>query len=242
MNNSVALVIIILTAIIWGYLSGSLCWSIIIGKFFYKKDLREFESGNAGATNSMRVYGKKTAAFVLILDVLKCYLPTMSLWLICRYVLNDYLIVTAGFNPYSLVYLTSLFAIVGHCYPIFFNFKGGKGVSTLGAFILCINPFMGLVLFIFFLSLIKITKYVSLSSMVTALICPFALFIPGFNWLYMLNIDISQIISLYDFGIYWMLFVSGIVLVAACFSIFLHRKNIYRLLNHTERKLQRKAK
>lgn len=168
MNFEIAIVIVTLSSIIFGYLSGSVLYSVIIGKIFYKKDLRNYESKNAGATNSLRVYGKRVGTVVLLLDILKSFLPSLILWLIFRNTIDQYLVISEYFNPYVLVQLAGLFALIGHCYPVFFKFKGGKGASCYGGFVLCVNPFIGLICMIVFISISKLTKYVSLSSVICA--------------------------------------------------------------------------
>lgn len=240
MNETVALSIFIIVSIILGYLSGSILWSVFIGKHFYDKDLREFGSKNAGATNSLRIYGKKVAVLVLLLDVFKCILPTIIMWLVGRYALAPYFTVTESFNPFSLVFLTPLFALIGHCYPIFYKFKGGKGASSLGAFMLCVNPFAGITCFLIFVGIIKITKYVSLSSIITSILTIIFLFIPGVNWMFMLNLPITTILMINGYGVYWVLFVAALVAIGVAILIWKHHTNITRLLKGEETKFGRK--
>ncbi|MGL4948165.1 MAG: glycerol-3-phosphate 1-O-acyltransferase PlsY [Mycoplasma sp.] len=220
-----------------GYLSGSILWSVIIGKVFFKKDLREFESKNVGATNSLRVYGKKVALVVLLLDIAKCMLPTFIIWTVAHFALGNYLIITEDFNPYTLVYITSLFSVIGHCYPIFFKFKGGKGASCLGAFTICISPLIGLTAFILWFIIMKVTKYVSLSSILTSWVVVILLFIPGLNWLYLAQSSIDNLLIIGGHGIYWILFVNSIVIICATILTIKHKDNIKRLINKEERKI-----
>lgn len=235
MNFEIVIVIMTLSSIIFGYLSGSVLYSVIIGKVFYKKDLRNYESKNAGATNSLRVYGKKVGAIVLLLDIMKSFLPALILWLIFRNTIDQYIIVTESFNPYVLVQLAGLFALLGHCYPVFFKFKGGKGASCYGGFVLCVNPFIGLICIIMFTSISKMTKYVSLSSVLTAWLPFILIFIPGVNYSFLLNVPIYTLLIV-DVGTYWVLFISGLFFISSVIITYKHKTNIVRLLNGTERK------
>ncbi|MGL4950850.1 MAG: glycerol-3-phosphate 1-O-acyltransferase PlsY [Mycoplasma sp.] len=236
MNNEIAIIILTICGSIFGYLSGSILWSVLIGKIFYKKDLREFESKNAGATNSLRVYGKKVAIVILFLDIAKCMVPTTIMWIVARYALNDYIVITESFNPYTLVYLAGLFSILGHCYPIFFNFKGGKGASCLGALTLCVNPILGLICLLVWFIVMKMSKYVSLASIIGSWFSVILIFVPGINWMYLLNFPIQDLYVINGFGIYWVLFVAGILALASIILTFKHKSNIVRLINGTERK------
>lgn len=230
--------LLIISSIILGYLFGSLSWSIIIGKLFYKKDPREHESGNAGATNSSRLYGRKVASIVLLLDILKTVIPTITIWLIVKYELIDYIpIVSGNFNPLSLIYVCPLFSIIGHCYPLFFKFKGGKGAACYGAFLFIVSPWIALLALICLIALIKKTKMMSFSVLIVAIFVPFLIFIPGLSYLYILDSDIFDILFI-DFNpylsvilLFFILFISTIII------IFKHRENIKRIKNNEERKI-----
>ncbi|MGL4951804.1 MAG: glycerol-3-phosphate 1-O-acyltransferase PlsY, partial [Mycoplasma sp.] len=211
------------------------------GKIFFKKDLREFESKNAGATNSMRVYGKKVALVVLLLDISKCMLPTFIMWVVAKFGLDDFLYITESFNPYNLVYITSFFSIIGHCWPIFYKFKGGKGASCLGAFTLCISPFVGIIAFLIWIIVMKITKYVSFASIVASWMAAILIFIPGINWMYLSEIPITDVYLIGGYGIYHILFVSSIIVLAAIALTWKHKENIKRLLKGEERKIKGKS-
>ncbi|NLY17466.1 MAG: glycerol-3-phosphate acyltransferase, partial [Clostridiaceae bacterium] len=121
----------VILSVVIGYLLGSLNASLIIGKIFYKKDVRELGSGNAGATNTLRTLGKSAAAAVLAIDFLKgilaCYIGGITAGYIENY-------------GWAGMYLAGLAAIAGHNWPVFYGFKGGKGVLTTFAVILYISP------------------------------------------------------------------------------------------------------
>lgn len=145
-------------AILFGYLFGSIPFALVIGKVFYKTDIREHGSGNLGGTNAGRTLGAKAGASVAALDVLKATIAMA----ITQLLFKDYLIY-AGF-----------FATLGHCFPLFAGFKGGKAVSTAVGFLLGISIFITkqpLIHFVlplaFFFLLLYLSKMVSLSAMVT---------------------------------------------------------------------------
>ena len=136
------------------YLIGSISWAIILGKIFCKKDIRDFGSGNAGATNVLRTFGKNFAIATLILDVLKGFIPSI----IGYKLFGDVGLLLAGVG-----------AVCGHNWPIYFNLKGGKGIATsLGVFI-AVSPLLALELCIVFFITVAISKMVSLGSIAAAL-------------------------------------------------------------------------
>lgn len=180
------------------YLIGSFSFALVIGKLFYKTDIRGYGSGNLGATNVYRVLGKKAGLIVAIADLLKgtfaCLLPQ---------------ILNSAVNPI----ICGLFAILGHVFPIFAGFKGGKAVATATGVLLFLTPFGTLTGFVVFLLTLILSKYVSLSSMLAGI----AIFI------YSLIFEDKVIIAL-------SLFISVLVII-------LHRQNIKRLITGTENKL-----
>lgn len=154
------LVVIIVSAFI-GYLLGSINTSLLVGKVFFKTDIREHGSGNAGATNTLRVLGKGSAIAVLIGDFLKGIIAC----LIGRYLFGELI---AGNGVYLGQYIAGFFAVIGHNWPVFFGFKGGKGVMTTFAVILVFSPLAALVCLVVFIIIVAITRYVSLGSMLAA--------------------------------------------------------------------------
>lgn len=185
---------------ILGYLLGSLNFSIIIGKLFYKIDVREHGSKNAGTTNTLRVLGKGPAIFVLLFDTFKA---VIAYWIVFA--------ITKS-NPLS--YVAASAAVVGHNFPVFFGFKGGKGVATsLGACI-CLNPLIGLSVLLIGVGTIALTRYVSVGSLAgsTSSIILFAIFEP----------DPLKLI---------------LVTVLTVSMYARHHENLKRLWNHTENKI-----
>ncbi|HLS09301.1 glycerol-3-phosphate 1-O-acyltransferase PlsY [Lentibacillus sp.] len=180
------------------YLLGSIPSGVMVGKLGYNIDIREHGSGNLGATNTFRILGVKAGIIVVLADILKGTLATaLPLFL-------DVDVFRLG---------VGLFAVLGHTYPLFAKFNGGKAVATSGGIILGINPVLFAVMVMSFLVTLYISKYVSLSSMVTGIIA----------------IIVSIIFR--DWGL---------VIVTAALTIFVfyrHRENIKRIKNKTEPKI-----
>lgn len=191
--------------ILLGYLYGSIPFALVIGKVFYNTDVRESGSGNLGGTNAGRVLGKKAGISVIILDALKA---------VIIFYLSSYLSLKFNLNP-DIKYIAGLACIFGHCYPIFAEFRGGKAVSTSLGYFLCIEPLYAVVAIVVFLLVLKISKYVSLSSISTALI---VLCITPF-----LAVSITAKLCM---------------LVAVILLVYRHKDNIKRIKNHTESKIQ----
>ncbi len=193
---ALAITLLVLGGALVGYLSGSVMWAIIISKAL-KKDVRCYESKNPGATNSARVLGKKWGLLVLVLDTIKAMLPIILFFLIYHYaVFNQSWWITYAYgdqapssllwNPDVLIYLPGFFAVIGHVFPVFFKFKGGKGISCMGGCFLMISPFIAILGSIIIILCIVITKYVSVGSVLSVLISPITLLIPGINYFYLL--------------------------------------------------------
>jgi glycerol-3-phosphate acyltransferase PlsY len=196
------LVVVVLLA----YALGSLPSAVWVGKYFYGIDVREHGSGNAGATNVLRTIGKKAGISVLLLDMLKGFVAVNLSWL-------------SGYSPASdewpgIRAALAIAAILGHIFPLFAGFKGGKGVATMTGTLLALNPAAAAIAIIFFSLVLSFTKYVSLSSMTTALMLP-VIFGAWFGS--------GTALSLYSFAM------SAIILIT-------HRKNIKRLLKGEENK------
>ena len=191
--------------ILLGYLYGSIPFALVIGKVFYNTDVRESGSGNLGGTNAGRVLGKKAGISVIVPDALKA---------VIIFYLSSYLSLKFNLNP-DIKYIAGLACIFGHCYPIFAEFRGGKAVSTSLGYFLCIEPLYAVVAIVVFLLVLKISKYVSLSSISTALI---VLCITPF-----LAVSITAKLCM---------------LIAVILLVYRHKDNIKRIKNHTESKIQ----
>ena len=197
------LIVSALVCIIVPYLLGSLNFAILISKHRYGKDIRQFGSGNAGMTNMMRTFGKSAAGLTLLGDALKAFVSGF--------------IGYAALGQYG-VYIAGLFCILGHIFPIYYRFKGGKGVVTAYVSILMCNPFVFLILFVLFVIIVLGTRYISLGSVMCMLIYPFVL---------------DRVEKLFNgaTGAYVI-----IAIMMAALIIFMHRENIKRLLKGEENK------
>lgn len=192
-------------ASIIGYLLGSIPFALVIGKVFYNTDIRKLGSGNLGGTNAGRTLGKKAGIAVMVLDVLKAALAM----LIANFI-----------DPSSMIY-AGFFATIGHCFPIFAGFRGGKAVSTAFGFLFAVSlmvtknvPLHFLLPLLIMVIVLYITKMVSLSSMVAITAAAIIMWLSG----------TQMIVSLS---------VSAIALIV----IIRHKENIGRILTNTERKI-----
>ena len=149
-----------LVTVVAAYLLGSLNFAIIISGKQYRQDIRNFGSKNAGMTNMMRTYGKKAAGLTLLGDALKAVASCLIGYL---------LLGQMG------AYVAGLFCIIGHMFPIYYRFKGGKGVVTAAVTVLMCNPFVFLILFVMFVVIVLCTKYISLGSVLCMLLYPILL-------------------------------------------------------------------
>jgi glycerol-3-phosphate acyltransferase PlsY len=206
--------IVSIVVILLAYITGSIPTAVWVGKRFYGIDVREHGSGNAGATNTIRVLGPKAGIPVFIIDVLKGFVA-VELAYICRGMIpND-----ENFATYKVI--ISMVVVIGHVFPVFAGFKGGKGIATSLGVVLALFPLPAVVCFVVFIIVLLITGYVSLGSVTVAIIFPFiSIFI--FN-----NTEYAYV------------FYSCII---AVFIVFMHRKNIKRLLNGQESKFSFKKK
>ncbi|HCU9878095.1 TPA: glycerol-3-phosphate 1-O-acyltransferase PlsY [Staphylococcus aureus] len=155
----------IIVMLLLSYLIGAFPSGFVIGKLFFKKDIRQFGSGNTGATNSFRVLGRPAGFLVTFLDIFKGFITVFfPLWLPVH-----------ADGPISTFFtnglIVGLFAILGHVYPVYLKFQGGKAVATSAGVVLGVNPTLLLILAIIFFIVLKIFKYVSLASIVAAICC-----------------------------------------------------------------------
>ena len=195
--------------IILGYLLGSIPFALVIGKLFYKTDIRQYGSGNLGGTNAGRVLGKKAGISVIVLDVLKVVLAAGLASLVSE--------------PAAI--WTSLACCIGHCYPIFAHFKGGKAVTTMFGFLISTSIFIFqefsyfLVPLFMFLIILYLFKYVSLGS-ICASVCS-SLYITA----QLLSLDVNN------------LFIILASWLMTLLVIYLHSANIKRIQEGTENKV-----
>ena len=189
------------------YFIGSISFSVIFSRKFAGFDVRDKGSGNAGTTNVLRTVGKKVAALTLLCDILKGVLAIGIAFIASK--------IWPDVNNELLKYLAGFFAILGHTFPIFFEFRGGKGVATSLGVLITLNWKIGLICLIFGVILIALTKMVSVGSILSAILFPILMVFMG-------NAKFETII---------------ISLLIALLVIFNHRSNIKRIQNGTENKI-----
>jgi glycerol-3-phosphate acyltransferase PlsY len=206
----------IISITILSYLLGSIPFGIIISKLWKGIDIREYGSKNLGATNVYRVIGPIPALIVLLLDISKGLIATL---LISRIVIDQSL-----FNHTSLMIIAGLVVILGHIFPIFAFFKGGKGVATGLGVLISLTPLELVLALLLFLIIVAITRYVSLGSLSSALVILLALIFEK----YYLHRPVADELLI-------------AVLVLNIFIFYTHRSNIKRLLNGTENKFGKKS-
>ena len=182
--------------ILISYLFGSIPFGLLLTKIFLKKDIREIGSGNIGATNVLRAGNKILGYSTLVLDILKAVLPVLYI----KFFMNDYL------------YISALSIFIGHVFPIWLKFKGGKGVASYLGILCCLDIFTALIFGVVWISVFILFKFSSLSSLLASLT------IPIFHFFYNSNSD---------YYFYFMMFI---------LIFFTHRENIKRLRNNTESK------
>ena len=185
-----------LTIGIVSYLMGSIPFGFILTKTFLKKDIREIGSGNIGATNALRTGNKLIGYTTLILDIIKAVIPVMYVKL----------------NHPEFIYIASLCAFLGHVFPVWLKFKGGKGVATYVGILFTINIFLGFIFCGSWLIIFLLSRYSSLSSLIGSLTIPVYIFF------------YEQISATFFFGIMFVLI------------FYTHRENIKRLKNKEESK------
>lgn len=222
-----------IVGVVIAYLLGSIPSAVFIGKVFYKIDVREHGSKNSGATNTFRVLGKKPGIIVLLIDVLKGYLAVFVVGLIFKFAFESLILPDIVWNftlfgrefcyPLTNESLFPVFqialaisAVIGHIYPVFAGFRGGKGVATMLGILIALQPIAALISIVVFVIVFYFSRYVSLGSLTGALLYPIVV-------RYVINPD-SMIF------IYFSFFVAILV-------FYTHRKNITRLYKGEETKI-----
>ena len=201
-----------ISALILAYLFGSIPTAVWIGQAFFNTDVREYGSGNAGATNTFRVLGKKAGIPVMLIDILKGFTATNLAYFVG-------VSITGGIHsvPYTNFELAlGIAAVMGHLFPIFAGFRGGKGIATLFGMILAIHLQAALLCVVVFIIILLITKYVSLSSIVS-----------GFTYL----LGVTFVFPSYN---------RSIIIYGMCICALIlvtHQKNLERLLKGKESKV-----
>ena len=198
-----------LALIILAYLIGSVPTALIISKRFFGIDIRDYGSGNMGATNTFRVLGSKYGTIVMVCDIAKGIAATLLFTFIPFYFHHE-------LDRTNFMIGLGMSAVIGHIFPIFANFKGGKGVATLFGMIIAVQPIVAGSCVAVFLVVLYLTRYVSLSSILAAIMLPVSVL-----WIWNEHEIMYRIFAL----------------LVACLVIFTHQKNIGRLLKGVESRI-----
>lgn len=199
--------IYLIALLVVSYLLGSIPTAVWVGKVFYKIDVREHGSGNAGTTNTFRILGKKAGIIVFVVDVIKGVIPVLlPLWF------KEYM--PGWGDPMLYRIMCGVMSVIGHIFPAFAGFRGGKGVATSLGVAAGLHPIAALICFANFIIVLAVSKYVSLGSVTSGII--FALL----TW-FAFETELS-------FRIF--------AIVAAVLLVVTHKQNIKRLMNKNERK------
>ncbi len=214
-------VIAMVISAVCAYLLGSINFAIVISKVFYKKDIRSLGSGNAGMSNMARSFGKTSAAVTLLGDALK----GVAAVFLARFIMIMFVTGATDFFAHTAytAYAAAIFAIVGHMFPIFFKFKGGKGIATSLGVILSLLPLVALGLLVIFLIIFVTTKMVSLGSIIGISLYPVC------TWLWCTFVSQEGA----AFSTVCALIIAGLV-------VLMHRENIARLRSGKEYKFEAK--
>lgn len=207
---------------ILSYLLGSLNFGVILSNKLKKDDIRNYGSGNAGTTNMLRKYGKGYAILTILGDMLKVVVAILIALKIIEFTpvtLNELGVEFSIDQNMLIKSFAGFFCVLGHIFPCFFKFKGGKGVATAGGMVFVVDWRIALILLVIFIVVVAASKYVSLGSIIMAVLYPVLMF--AFHKSLVLTI-IAAVFTL-------------IVVVA-------HRSNIKKLINHTENKITDKKK
>lgn len=191
------------------YLIGSIPTALIISKRFFGVDIREYGSGNMGATNTFRVLGSKFGTIVMVIDILKGVIASSLYELLPYYGGNE-------LQRTNFIIGLGMAAVIGHIFPIWANFKGGKGVATLFGMVLALQPVVALSCVGVFIFVLYLTRYVSLSSILAALMLPVCVL-----WIWNENEVLYRVFTL----------------LVAVLVIITHQKNIGRLLRGVESRI-----
>lgn len=212
----IAVIICALIAVV-AYLLGSVNFGIILSKKFQNDDVRDHGSGNAGATNMLRSYGKVWGILTILGDMAKVAVSILLALGVLK-LTNSYSTVCGFFGENADIIIKSFagfFCVLGHIFPCFFGFKGGKGVATCGGMVFMIDWHIALLLLMLFIMVVFVSKYISLGSLVMAFFYPILIFIFYHN--------------------------AVLTVIAVVFAVIVfvaHRENIKKLINHTENKIE----
>ena len=220
------LILAILISAVLSYLLGSFNSSILVVRLLKHQDIREFGSHNAGLTNTLRCFGKGCAALTLVGDLAKGIVAVLLSKGICELLGTG---LTAQNDVHFIGYIAGIFAILGHVFPIYYHFKGGKGVLVGVSVFLGIDWKVFLCLIVIFAVVLAISKYVSLGSIIAAACCPVVTFLFQF-W------------QRGDLPMWYLWLNTGLAALMGAWVIYMHRTNIQRLKARNENKFSFNSK
>ena len=195
-----------LLLIVFAYLIGSIPTALLISRKFFDIDIRDYGSGNMGATNTFRVLGSKYGTIVMVCDILKGMLAVSLYNFLPHYLHNEW-------DRTNLMVGLGLSAVLGHVFPIFAQFKGGKGVATLFGMLLALQPVIAASCVGVFLLVLFLTRYVSLSSILAGIFLPICVL-----WIWNDDVVVYRIFAV----------------LVACLIVLTHQKNIIKILRGSE--------
>ncbi len=241
-------ILAVLFCFILGYLFGSFPTAIVVGKVFYHQDPRDYGSKNAGGTNAGRLWGKKVGLSIILFDMVKTIAPMWICWALFTFIkfdgkalcpsvdlVNNFGLNSAYIIPWPVYWMSLLGCMIGHCYPIYAKFKGGKGVSCFMGCTVTTTWMLGLIPGLLYFAILKWKKYVSLASILTSII------ITVLTWIWvilvMCKVVPASLYSLPTYGINlninWVF--ASIETIMCIILVVRHRGNIERLKAGTER-------
>lgn len=229
LENVVLFFAFLLLSIAIGYLLGSVNTAIVISKIFYKDDIRKYGSGNAGMTNMLRTFGGKAALGVLLGDVLKTALSIFIGGILFGFGYEAGF--SLGYNSSYMMfmgigtYTAGLAAVLGHIFPVYYGFRGGKGVLVSATMALILSPILFAIMFAIFVLVVATSKYVSLGSVTSAILYP--ILVHGFFGMFGTTTPPTILL---------------ITILVAVIIVVAHKENLKRIGNRTERKLSFKKK
>lgn len=210
------------------YLLGSCNSAIIVVRLLKREDIRQHGSRNAGLTNTLRCFGKIPALLTLIGDLAKGIIAAVIGIFVFKLLLGENFSEMYFLDEDAVAYIAGLFAIIGHIFPIYYGFKGGKGVLVACSVLLVIDPVTFCIVIPFFIIVVAVTRYVSVASISSAVVYPIITFFVH-RFYYELNLDLS-------------LLHTGLTVLTSVLLIYMHRSNIKRLVDGTENKFGAKKK
>lgn len=220
------LILALFLTVVISYLLGSCNSAIIVVRLLKHEDIREHGSKNAGLTNTLRCYGKIPALLTLIGDLGKGIIAAIISIAVTSYLIGPGFLPEYGIDRDTIGYISGIFSIIGHIFPLYYGFKGGKGVLVSCSILLVIDPVTFCIVIPIFILVVAISRYVSLGSIIAAAAYPIVTFILHMTY--------------YGLGLKLSLVHAGLVVCTSAMLIYMHRTNIQRLRAGTENKFGQK--